>query len=196
MQLLHTTRLLALSSLMVILLGCPSNKPGDDLANTQDDVSVSDERDSAADVSESSWYRQARTLDITGDGQPDSIQLEAVGSHPDSLLITLTIYVDGQEKHREGWESSYELALMDSAALQPSRVDSVLRDQLDRVLASVAAHRLGMPDMQIMGEDSAALAGIEPQPTYGVSFAYGYETVVRLAWDAPRQRFIRLWSCC
>ena len=52
------------------------------------------------------------------------------------------------------------------------------------------------PGVRLMAEDSAILSGVEPRPTHRISFAYGYETTVRLVWDAPRQRFVRLWSCC
>jgi hypothetical protein len=119
-----------------------------------------------------------------------------VGTRTDSLRVTLSLLVDGEEKHREVWGSGYELALVDSAARVPPRADSLLRARLDGVLASVASDRLGAPGMRLMAEDSSALAGLEPRPTRGVSFAYGYETTVRLAWDAARSRFVRLWSCC
>jgi hypothetical protein len=60
----------------------------------------------------------------------------------------------------------------------------------------VILQRLDAPGVRLMAEDSAALAGLEPRPTHRVSFSYGYETTTRLAWDAPRRRFVRLWSCC
>ena len=142
------------------------------------------------------WYRRARTLDLTGDGQGDSIRLEAVGARPDSLRVTLSLLVDGVEKHREAWGSSYELALVDSAARVSPMANEVVRAKLDSVLASVVVQRLDAPGVRLMAEDSAALAGLEPRPTHRVSFSYGYETTVRLVWDAPRKRFVRLWSCC
>jgi hypothetical protein len=119
-----------------------------------------------------------------------------VGPRTDSLRVTLSLLVDGEEKYREVWGSSYELALVGPATLVPPRADSILRVQLDGVLASVALDRLGAPGMRLVAEDSSALAGLEPRPVYGVSFAYGYETTVRLAWDASGNRFVRLWSCC
>jgi hypothetical protein len=142
------------------------------------------------------WYRRAQALDLTGEGQADSVRLEAVGTHPDSLAVTLSFVVDAAEKHREQWGSSYELALLDSAARVRPRVDAVLRAQLDSVLASVVVQRLDAPGVQLMAEDRAVLAGLDPRPTHRVSFSYGYETTVRLVWDAPGQRFVRLWSCC
>jgi hypothetical protein len=75
-------------------------------------------------------------------------------------------------------------------------VNAVVRAKLDSVLASVVVERLDAPAVRLMAEDSAVLAGLEPRPTHRVSFSYGYETTVRLVWDAPRERFVRLWSCC
>lgn len=142
------------------------------------------------------WYRAGRALDLTGDGLVDSVRLEARGTTPDSLEIALSFIVGAEEKHRERWGSSYELALLDSASRASTRVDPILRAQLDSVLASVVVQRLDAPGVQVMAEDRAALAGLEPRPTQRVSLSYGYETTVHLVWDAPRQRFVRLWSCC
>ena len=142
------------------------------------------------------WYDRARTLDLTGDGRADVVRLAATGERPDSLRISLLLFVAGEEKHREEWGSSYELALVDSASRRSPRVDAVLRARLDSVLASVTAQPLGALGTRLMAEDSALLAGLEPRPTQRISFAYGYESTVRLVWDAPRTRFVRLWSCC
>ena len=142
------------------------------------------------------WYRRVRTLDLTGEGKADSIRLEAVGSRPDSLRITLSLLIDGLERHREAWGSSYELALLDSTARVSPRARAVVRAKLDTVLASVVVERLDAAGVRLMAEDSAVLSGLEPRPTHRVSFSYGYETTVRLLWDAPRQRFVRLFSCC
>jgi hypothetical protein len=119
-----------------------------------------------------------------------------VGARPESLRVTLALLVDGEEKHREEWGSSYEVALLDSTTRAASNVNAVVRAKLDSVLASVVVERLDAPAVRLMAEDSAVLAGLEPRPTHRVSFSYGYETTVRLVWDAPRERFVRLWSCC
>ncbi|HYD55168.1 MAG TPA: hypothetical protein VEA99_21205 [Gemmatimonadaceae bacterium] len=142
------------------------------------------------------WYRAARALDLNGDARADTVRLEAVGARLDSLRITLALIVDGMAQHREAWGSSYELALVDSARRRPGAVDTLLRARLDSVLASVRVERLDAPGVRLMAEDSAILARLEPRPTHRVSFAYGYATTVRLVWDAPRRRFVRLWSCC
>jgi hypothetical protein len=166
------------------------NEPGSSAPSTRDAVA------SPADHAAAPWYRRARELDLTGDGRPDSVQVEADGSLPDSVRVVLAIFVDGVEKHREEWGSSYELALVDSAARALPRAETVLRAKLDTVLESVSLRRIGAADMRLMAEDSAPLSRLSGQPGHGVSFSYGYETMVRLAWDVAREEFVRLWSCC
>ena len=172
----------------IAVLGCRGGEPADEPAELTPE--------SVAAAAPAPWYRRARTLDLTGDGRADSVRLEAVGARPESLRVTLALLVDGQEKHREAWGSSYEVALLDSADRVSPHASSVVRAKLDTVLASVVLQRLDAPGVQLMAEDSAVLAGLEPRPTHRVSFSYGYETTVRLVWDAPRERFVRLWSCC
>lgn len=152
--------------------------------------------ESAAVAAPPPWYHRGRALDLTGDGRADSVHLEAVGARPDSARITLTLLVAGAERHREEWGSSYELAQVDAATRVGSRGAAVLRTRLDAVLASVVVERLDAPGVRLMREDSAVLARLDPRPVRRVSFAYGSETTVRLVWDAPRARFVRLWSCC
>ena len=173
-------------------LGCP---PG-----TADRERNGDGRPTSAAESVASatppWYQRARALDLTGDGEPDTVRLDAVGTRPESLRITLSLIVGAAVKHREEWGSSYELALVDSSRLRPSRIAGILRAQLDTVLSSVRVQRLDASGVRLLAEDSAILSGLERWPVHRISFAYGYETTVRLVWDAPRQRFVRLWSCC
>jgi hypothetical protein len=174
---------------MIATLGC---SPGE----TTDQPPRDTTRESAAAGAPSPWYHRTRALDLTGDGEADSIRVEALGVRADSLAITLSFVVDGEEKHRERWGSSYELTLVDSAARVPPRADVALRAQLDSVLASVVVQRLDAPGVQLMAEDSVVLARLDPRPTHRVSFSYGYETTVRLVWDVSREQFVRLWSCC
>jgi hypothetical protein len=172
----------------IAVLGCGGSEPADAPAELTPE--------STSTAAPASWYRRVRTLDLTGDGRADSVRLEAVGARPESLRVTLALLVDGEEKHREAWGSSYEVALLDSTARADSQVNAVVRAKLDSVLASVVVERLDAAGVRLMAEDSAVLAGLEPRPTQRVSFSYGYETTVRLVWDAPGERFVRLWSCC
>ena len=151
---------------------------------------------SATEVAPALWYDETRALDLTGDGRIDSVRLVATGERPDSLQISLLLLVAGEEKLREEWGSSYELALVDSASRTIPRVDTVLRARLDSVLASVDVEPLDASGARLMAEDSAILSALEPRPNHRISFSYGYESTARLVWDAPRKRFVRLWSCC
>ena len=184
----HSTRPLALSAAL-LGLGCQGREPAREPSHEP-------VTDSAVATAPPAWYRRARTLDVTLDGQVDTVRLDGFGPRPDSLRVTLSLIVDGEEKHREAWGSSYELALVDSAARAGPGVDAILRQKLDSVLASVAVRSLTAPGVQLMAEDSTALAGLAAPPTHLISFSYGYETTVRLVWDAPGRRFVRLWSCC
>ena len=80
------------------------------------------------------WYRRSIALDLTGDGQPDSVRLDAHGPRPDSLQLVLVLIVGGQERHREEWASSYELALVDSVVRTRPRLYELMRARLDTVL--------------------------------------------------------------
>lgn len=175
-----------------VVLGCSAGEPD---RGTGREVGATADADSVARAA-APWYRRARVLDLTGDGQADSARLDAVGTRPDSLRLTLALIVGGVVEHREVWGSSYELALEDSARRGRPSVEAFLRSRLDSVLSSVVVQRLDDPGVRLMAEDGAILAGLVPRPTHRTSFSYGYETTVRLVWDAPRRRFVRLWSCC
>jgi len=178
----------------VVGIGCSAADEARDPASATASGSAADS--SAAVSAPPVWYSRVRTLDLTRDGRADSVHLQAVGARPDSLRISLSFFVAGEQKHREAWGSSYELALVDSAARWSPRVDTVLRARLDSVLASVVVEDLDAPGVRLMAEDRAVIAGLEPRPTQRVSFSYGYESTTRLVWDSPRERFVRLWSCC
>jgi len=185
------------AAVVLVLCACQARESSDGRSRTDaDSPTRSSISESASASAPRPWYRRVRTLDLTGDGVADSVRLEATGSRPDSLGITLALIVNGHEKHLEAWSSSDELAELDSASRLPSRVATVLRARLDSVLASVIVQRLDAPGVRLMAEDSAVLSGLHPRPTQRISFSYGYETTVRLVWDAPRERFVRLWTCC
>jgi hypothetical protein len=173
-------------------LGCPPAGPDRD--GNSDATPVAAE--SITSAAPPAWYARGRALDLTGDGQLDTVRLDAVGTRPDSLRITLLLIVGGAVKHREEWGSSYELALIDSSHRGRPPIATQLRTRLDSVLWSVRVQRLDAPDVRLMEEDEAILSELVPRPTHRISFAYGYETMARLVWDARRQRFVRLWSCC
>ena len=181
--------------MLLAALACAAPDSARDHADT-DHADTVDSTRSVPAASPAPWYHAVRTLDLTGDGTADRVRLEARRERLDSLQIVLALVVGGEEKHREVWGSSYELALVDSATRGSPRAEAVLRAKLDSVLASVEVEQLGAPGVRLMAEDSAIMAGLAPRPTHRISFSYGYESTTRLVWDAPRSRFVQLWSCC
>lgn len=188
-------RVAAIATTAILALGCSSSSP-DANADSAATSRAASGRAVTPVVAPAPWYRHARALDLTGDGRPDSVRLEAYGARPDSLGIVLTLVVDGEERHREEWGSSYELALLDPAVRAGPQAAGILRARLDTVAASVVVARLDSPSVQLMAEDRPALDSLQSLPTELVSFSYGYESTTRLVWDGPRERFVRLWSCC
>jgi hypothetical protein len=182
----------------IFAIGCSSSDRSREAAADSPRAAATDTTASGAARADgaSAWYNSSRAIDLTGDGQPDTVRLVASGARTDSLQITLSMLVGGEEKHRESWGSSYELDLLDSTMRTGPRAEGILRAKLDSVLASVVVEPLSAPGVRVMAEDSATLAGLDPRPTHRVSFSYGYESTSRLVWDAPRARFVRLWSCC
>jgi hypothetical protein len=140
------------------------------------------------------WLTRERTLDFTGDGLPDTVRLRALGRSADSLRIELTFRSGGAVRWREEWASDYELAVAPPLADDAAR-DSFVRGRLDRALASVEVEPFDPAAYATMADpvDSAIL---RRPPHEQVSFAYGYETTVVLAWDPASARLERLHACC
>ena len=143
----------------------------------------------------SPWYRKSRLLDLTGAGPRDSVVVSASGTQPDSLHITLKLFVDGKEAYAVGWDSDYELIDVDSLDRKPPRLANFIRHSLDGVLGRVKREPLGL-DMVRMRGDSTTLKHFTTLPTHEVRISYGYESTVVLAWDPNSQRFLALWGCC
>lgn len=147
-------------------------------------------------VARAPWYERSRAIDLTGDGRADTVRLTAEGARPDSMPVRMVFIVDGAEKFREEWGSSYELSWRDPGTRAGARLEPLLRARLDTVLASVRVEPLTGRTPGVMAEDSAILKDISPWPRERIIFSYGFESQPNLFWDAPRERFVRLWSCC
>ena len=137
------------------------------------------------------WYREARVLDLTGDGRPDSIILAANGRRSDSLVIVLVLLVDGREAYRLTWPSGDELVDPQLPDTTQTSVDAYVRRRLGQILRGVRTEPLDTASLLELG-DSAALRGLQPLPTQDVVFAYGYESTLWLGWDARAKRFVEL----
>ena len=191
-------RTCATLSIGFVALGCSSSDTSRESAPDAARTIAADTAASGAARADAgpAWYNRSRAIDLTGDGQRDTVRLVASGTRTDSLQITLSMLVSGEEKHRESWGSSYELDLVDSTIRTGPRAEGILRAKLDSVLASVVVEPFSASGVRVMAEDSATLAGLDPRPRHRISFSYGFESTSRLVWDAPRARFVRLWSCC
>ncbi|MGE5926497.1 MAG: hypothetical protein ACM357_04020 [Gemmatimonadota bacterium] len=145
----------------------------------------------AADVV---WFGRERTLDFTGDGQADTVELRATGRDPDSLRVALTFRADGEVRWREEWSSEYELVdpppLADSAARA-----RYVRSRFERALASVEVEPFDRVSYVTMANPVDSTILRQP-PAAQVSFAYGFETTVVLAWDPVKRVLRRLHACC
>src|SRR5437879_13141404 len=64
------------------------------------------------------WYREARILDLTGDGRPDSIILTANGRRSDSWVVVLGLLVDGRDVSRLSWPRGSRLSHPQATAPQ------------------------------------------------------------------------------
>ena len=137
------------------------------------------------------WYREARVLDLTGDGRPDSIILAANGRRSDSLVIVLVLLVDGREAYRLTWTSGHELVDTQLPDTTQTSADAYVRRRLRQILLGVRTEPLDTASLLELG-DSSALRGLQPLPTRDVVFAYGYESTLWLGWDARAKRFVEL----
>jgi len=55
------------------------------------------------------WFSETRTIDLDGDGRPDTVKIIAVGPSSDRLHVTLSLLVSGKESWQEQWNSDYML---------------------------------------------------------------------------------------
>ncbi len=137
------------------------------------------------------WYREARALDLTGDGRSDSIILTANGRRSDSLVVVLVFLVDGREAYRLAWPSGYELVDPQLPDTTQASVNAYVRRRLGQILLGVRTEPLEPASLLEFG-DPSALRALQPLPAQDVVFAYGYESTLWLGWDARAKRFVEL----
>jgi hypothetical protein len=68
------------------------------------------------------FHRVQRTIDITGDGRPDTLSLEAFGAKSDSLDFILRIRAMGREVFRDEWNNSDQFT-----DYEPSRLNDHIK---------------------------------------------------------------------
>jgi hypothetical protein len=60
---------------------------------------------SADAFQEVQFHAASALVDLTADGRTDSLAILATGRHPDSILVTFTIHVNGRMALRQQWKS-------------------------------------------------------------------------------------------
>ena len=147
-----------------------------------------------ATVDDTPWLTRYRSIDFTGDGIEDTVRLQAVGREVDSLRVTLTFVSGGVTRLETGWGSDYELVIPTPPEDKAARAEH-LRRRLGRVISSVQLEPFDRTAYLTMAQevDSTLLAS---PPARQVTFSYGYETTVVLAWDPVAERLRVLHSCC
>lgn len=86
---------------------------------------------------DSVWYHRVRLLDVTGDGRPDTLDLQARGRSSDSSVFTFRVIVDGTVAFTDSWSSAYELVDPPPEAATLAGRDSLLRASLDTTLSRI-----------------------------------------------------------
>ncbi|HEX6645358.1 MAG TPA: hypothetical protein VF037_11825 [Gemmatimonadales bacterium] len=147
-----------------------------------------------ATADDTPWLTRYRSIDFTGDGIEDTVRLEAVGRDVDSIRIALTFVSGGEVRWGVEWASPYELTIPAPPEDPAARAEH-LRRRLGRVIASVQLEPFDRTAYLTMAQevDSTLLAS---PPARQVTFSYGYETTVVLAWDPVAERLRVLHSCC
>ncbi len=181
---------------LVTLLGCSRDVSDADEPNVPPDPPVLAIPGEPTPGPQDSFYTKVRSLDLRGTGATDSVVGTASGSLPDSVSLELRFYVDGRVAYSEGWRSSYELTDRDSLRARPELIWPFLVQRLDRSLESVTLEPYDSASASMMSNDREAMARITPKPTKQVSFIYGYESSVAMAFDSVRGQFVVLWTCC
>lgn len=168
--------------LMMFVVGCDSQSP---------DPSPP----SAADAADAPvWLTRYRSIDFTGDGIEDTVRLEAVGRDVDSIRIALTFVSGGELRWGVEWASPYELTIPAPPEDPAARAEH-LRKRLGRVISSVQLEPFDRTAYLTMAQDVDSTILTSP-PARQVTFSFGYETTVVLAWDPVTERLRLLHSCC
>lgn len=163
----------------------------------------------------------SRTVDMTGDGQAEELQVVGVGQSPDSLAVTFSITSGGRTLFSERLRPMTRTIGFDAGkrTLSPAehrkRMDEFAdfffdpekfrspTDFLKMLEESARLHIQRIPEViagQRRGADSRTAAEIwnEMRNRDLTIFQYsaGGDGLTAIAWSPSDQRFYRLWECC
>ena len=149
------------------------------------------------------WYTHSILRDLTADGQDDTVTVTAVGTHPDSLTISLTINTGGPSYH-DSWPSSNYQAWDGEHGMSP---DWALRQLLSASNFAVIekprvpddderfVYRIGR---DVQSEDVARTVYREMAEHGVIRFRYykAGDWNRTVAWSPSRKKFYVIEDCC
>jgi hypothetical protein len=133
----------------VLLLGCGGTHETGDTSSTRSVDASTVAAKSTTAVEAPSWFSDERVIDLTGDANPDTARLEAVGATVDSLQVVFTIRSGGNTVYRNSWSSTYALsAISEEGSRSIPHPDSALRGQLRGFLSKLKMEPLDRKELQ------------------------------------------------
>lgn len=160
----------------------------------------------------------SRNLDVTGDGEPELLQVIGTGESLDSLAVTFSITSSGRVLYGESLRPMTRSVGFDAGKrkLSPAEHHQRLADFesfffaeekfmsaeefVDKLSDGMAGHIGRIPDVIARDGGGERAAGIWDEIQHrGVvvfEFSGGGDGVAAIAWSEDDQRFYRLWECC
>ena len=176
---------------------------------------------SVAARSDSVWWDRVVVLELTGNGQLDSLRLFAVGQRPESLTVTFAISERGKTLYTLSWPSYLYFAydhpidsiprvrlaqrvqkhfdeFFDADAFRmavpgdSSQAFEILPYQLCPDTAALSVTRSSCPDTLIRSVWEDILRG-RPK---SFTFFSGGEIIRTIVWSSRMHRFLEVFACC
>ena len=168
------------------------------------------------------WYADSIPLDLTNDGQLETLLLTAHGARSDSLTLVFRILQNDRSLYALEWSvEHYFGGWFDSGlwreemdTLPASRRDSLVLTELRAFFRAAetgdfppqtpefwleSAPRFIATELSLAPEDpevSAIWTDMLANTKQTFTFYGGYESTLTLAWSARARRFFVVWACC
>jgi hypothetical protein len=164
----------------------------------------------------------SRTVDITGDGRGEVLQLVGTGASSDSLAVTFSITSDGQLLYSQSVWPLTRMIGFDAARRRTSATEHQQRIQelgafffaeenflsppafIERLSGSAPRHidsipaviaRHGGPDIDHQAAAAIWANVLESKATI-FEFSVGGDGLSAIVWSEAVGRFVQLWECC